>query len=34
LAVDPQNATARAYLEEIETRPGFVAPAADTAITR
>lgn len=34
LAVDPLNATAQAYLDEIENRPGCMAPAADTAITR
>ena len=34
LTVDPLNATARAYLDEIESRAGGVAPAADTAVTR
>lgn len=34
LAVDPRNATARAYLDEIEGQPGFLAPAADTTTTR
>ena len=34
LAVDPQNATARAYLDEIGSRPSCIAPAADTVITR
>ena len=34
LVVDPQNATAHAYLDEIEGQRGFVAPAADTTTTR
>ena len=35
LAVDPLNATARAYLDEVDaTAPPFVAPAADTRVTR
>jgi tetratricopeptide (TPR) repeat protein len=35
LAVDPHNQTARAYLDEVEGRGGFVAPAAaDTTTAR
>jgi hypothetical protein len=35
LAVDPLNATARAYLDEVgATAPPFVAPAADSRVTR
>ena len=34
LVVDPQNVTARAYLDELEGQRGFVAPAADTTTTR
>jgi hypothetical protein len=34
LAIDPRNAAARAYLDEIGSPPGFVAPASDTAPTR
>lgn len=31
LAVDPENGTARAYLEEVMSRRGFVSPATATA---
>jgi hypothetical protein len=30
LAIEPANATARIYLEEIETRRAFITPASDT----
>ena len=33
LKVDPSNATARAYLEELGIAPSFVAPASDTTVT-
>jgi len=34
LAVDPSNATARAYLDELGVVPPFVAPASDTTLVR
>jgi hypothetical protein len=33
LTVDPSNATARAYLDELGIAPGLVAPASDTTVT-
>jgi hypothetical protein len=33
VAVDPSNATARAYLDELGIAPSLVAPASDTIVT-